>query len=318
LGINVDPERELVLTPGTQAGLFTALAATVENGDRVLLADPDYLSSERMLRFLGAVVDHVPLLRTEGGPALDLDYLEESLGRGPSLLLFSNPNNPTGAVYDEASIQRIAEIAIEGDLTVIVDQLYSRLIYDRTLFTNLIAVDGMKERCITLLGPSKTESMSGYRVGVAIAPPTITDSMEDVLSITALRAPAYAQHTLQRWLAEDEDFLSRRIADYQRLRDFTVERLSSVGVLDVYSPQGTAYMFPSVARLGLSDQEVAERLLREARVIVNPGYQFGPRGTGSFRICFAQEEGAWDAALTRMTAIFEILAKSRSTIKEGY
>ena len=85
----------------------------------------------------------------------------------------------------------------------------------------------MRERSVTLLGPSKTESMSGYRVGVAVAPAAIIDRMEDVLSVSALRAPAYAQHTLVKWLADDGPFVSNRVADYQKLRDRASTLLAS-------------------------------------------------------------------------------------------
>ena len=138
----------------------------------------------------------------------------------------------------------------------------------------------MKGRCITLLGPSKTESMSGFRVGVAVGLPRV-EAMEDVQSVTALRAPAYAQHALVRWLAEDHDFVRQRISDYQHLRDLTVARLTQADAAErvhIIPAQGTAYMFPRVLGTSASDQEIALRLAREAGVIVNPSYQFGPGG----------------------------------------
>ena len=101
----------------------------------------------------------------------------------------------------------------------------------------------MKDRCITLLGPSKTELMSGFRVGVAVGPASLIEAMEDIQSVTALRAPAYAQHTLVRWLAEDHDFVRQRIADYQHLRDLTVARLTQADAAErvqIIPAQGTA------------------------------------------------------------------------------
>lgn len=305
LGSPVDPQTELILTPGSQSALFCALSALVDEGDRVLLFDPDYLSSERMLRHLGAEVDHVPLhFEDEADQTPDLDHLAAAMQRGPRVLLFSHPNNPTGAVYSRAVLERIAELvaATEG-LTVIVDELYSRLVYEGT-FTHFTSLDGMAERTVTLLGPSKSESMSGFRLGAAVAPPEITARMEDVLSLTGLRAPAYAQHMLVGWMDEDEDFMRNRIEEYGPLRDLAVKRFNESSALQVAAPRGTAYMFPRV--LGdVPDQEIAKRLLLEANLIVNPGYQSGPRGLQHLRLCFAQEEEAWAAAVDDIVRIVE-------------
>jgi aspartate/methionine/tyrosine aminotransferase len=306
-GLEVDPDENLILTPGTQAGLFTALDSVIEPGDEALLADPDYLSTERMIRYFGARVTHIPLLHDGGGGiSLDFDELEPALKRRPKLLVFSNPNNPTGGVHSAASIHRIAELVSRSGTTVLVDQLYCRLLYDGATFHHLGAVRDVADRVITLLGPSKTESMSGYRIGLAVGPPQLIDRMEDVLSVSALRAPAYAQHILKRWLCDDGDFLVRRIEEYQRLRNVTLETVAATDVLDVWPARGTAYLFPRVL-LNLSDQEVAKRLKKECGLVVNPGYQFGPRGSGHFRICFAQDEQVWEEALHRIVVTLEAL-----------
>jgi aspartate/methionine/tyrosine aminotransferase len=311
LGVDVDPRREFAITPGSQAALFAALAALIEPGDRVVLVDPDYLSSERMVRFVGGELDHVPLVWDGGSPSIDLDALREALARDPRLVLFSHPNNPTGAVYSPELIAEVAELLRNSDAWILVDELYARLVYDGRPFAHLIAERGMKERCVTTLGPSKTESMSGYRLGVVVAPETVIDAIEDVIAITAIRAPAYAQRVLIRWLADDEEFLRRRIADYQALRDMTVERLNALDGVRVELPGGTAYAFVDVSSLGLSDQDIARRLLATAEVVVNPGYQFGPRGIGSFRLCFAQEEERWSTALDRVGAVLGTLTGAR-------
>jgi len=302
LGVEVDPDTELILTPGSQAGLFLGLSAAVEAGDTVALSDPDYISDERIIRFLGAQVAGVPLdWDTAGREArLDLDRLEAALKAGASTILFSNPNNPTGAVLDRDTIREVARLAAQHDAFVIADELYSRLVYDGRPFSHLIAEPGMRERCITLLGPSKTESMSGYRLGVAVAPAEVIDRMEDLQGVSVLRAPAYAQHVLTRWLSDDHDFVSRRIHEYQDLRDRTVETLNASGVVRVVPAQGTAYMFPDASAVGADTQTIAKALKQEAGLVVNPGYQFGTRGDRHFRICFAQEEKAWGAAMDRM------------------
>ena len=308
--LQFDPHAELMLTPGTQAGLFGALAAIVNEGDKVLLVDPDYLFSERILRFLGADVRSVPL-STGGVIQPDLATLEDSLKRlKPKLLVFSNPNNPTGAVYSPAVIARIAELAVEHDLWVVVDQLYARLVYDGKPFTHLAAQPGMRERTVTLFGPSKTESLSGYRVGVVAAPAAVIAGLEDVQSITSLRAPAYAQHVLASWLKGDTAWLAGRLKEFDNLRQMTVRAFRALPWLEIDPPGGTAYVWPDVSALGQPDSVIATAFLREAGVLVSPGYQFGVSGRGHFRICYARDEREWAPALERLVAILDRFARS--------
>jgi len=309
-GERFDPDSELMLTPGTQAGLFGALAALVGEGDDVLLFDPDYLFSERMLRFLGARVHNVPLT---DGPTVqpDFDVLAESMSRlRPKLLVFSNPNNPTGAVYSAAAIARIAELAVRHDVWVLVDELYARLVYDGAPFTHLVAQPGMRGRTITLFGPSKTESLSGYRVGVVAAPRGVIAAAEDVQSITSLRAPAYAQHVLRPWLRDDHGWLAARLNEFDRLRQMTVSAFRTLPWVNVFPQGGTAYLWPDVGAIGQPDSVVAGALLREAGVLVSPGYQFGPRGHGHFRVCYARDEREWAAALERMANVLDKFARA--------
>ena len=302
LGIDIDPHSELILTPGSQTALFVAMSATV--GGAVALVDPDYMSDEKLLRFLGARIQHVPLLWGDFSqpPSIDLEMLEAAFREGASTLVFSNPNNPTGMVLPPDVVRKIAELVRSFDATVIVDELYSRLVYDEIPFAHLIAEEGMADRCITLLGPSKTESMSGYRVGVAVGPSELIDRMEDVLGVTVLRAPAYAQHVLTNWLSDDHPFVASRVRDYQKLRDHTVETLNASGLVRVRPAGGTAYLFPDASAVGCDEQTVAKALKSDAGLLVNPGYQFGPRGARHFRICFAQDEAIWDQALERMVS----------------
>jgi len=305
LGVPVAGEEQVILTPGTQGALFVALASIVEPGDRVILPDPEYLSTERMLRYLGAEIERVPVVYAEQGrPVLDPQRLAAAAANGPRLMVFSHPNNPTGMIYDDATLALIAELAQRHDFWVLADQLYCRLVYDGEPFTNLAALPGMATRTVTTLGPSKTESLSGYRLGVAVAPATIVDTMEDIQSCTALRAPAYAQHLLSHWLVDDQSYLVDRIAEYQALRDLTVRAVNESSVMRVRPAYGSAYLFPEIL-VDATDQEIALALKRKAGIVVNPGYQFGPGGIGHLRLCFAQDEAVWKEALERLLTVVE-------------
>jgi aspartate/methionine/tyrosine aminotransferase len=279
LGVPLSPAENLALTPGTQASLFATLSALVDEGD--------------------------------GAPRLDLAALGQACEQRPKLLLFTNPSNPLGIAYDAGTIDVIAELAERWDFRVVVDSLYCRLVYEEAPFQHLIARPGMRDRCVTLLGPSKTESMSGYRVGVTVAPADVLEAIEPVLAAMSLRAPAYAQQLLSRWWTDDLQFVAERIADLRALRELSLNMLRQVPYLRAHSPQATAYLFPDVSALGLPDQEVAARLQQDAKVVVSPGYQFGPAGVGHFRVCFARDEAQWEEALGRIVAVLNALGKER-------
>ena len=176
-------------------------------------------------------------------------------------------------MFSAQIIARIARLANTYDITVLVDELYARLIHDGRRFPHLAAEPGMFARTVTLLGPSKTELLSGYRLGVVVAAPEIINRVENVLSIMALRAPAYAQHVLLPWLRDDHEWLAQRLKEFTALRTLTVESLRRLPWLKLLLQSGTAYVRPDVSALGLPGPDIAAALLCEAGVLVSPGYQ---------------------------------------------
>ncbi|WP_373356293.1 aminotransferase class I/II-fold pyridoxal phosphate-dependent enzyme [Pseudoroseicyclus sp. CXY001] len=303
IGIDVDPRRNVILTAGTQSALFAAMGALAPEGGEVALLSPEYLFDERMAAFVGAAVRHIPLDLAAETP--DLAALEAAFKAGVKTFVFSHPNNPTGTVFSAETVAEIARLAVAHDVTIVADELYCRLLHDGTPFHHIAAEPGMAERTITLLGPSKTESLSGFRLGVAIGPEALIARMENVLSITALRAPAYAQSLLTRWLGEDQDWLAARIPELTALRALTREKLATLDWLKVTTGQGTAYAWCDARALGLSGAELSQRLMTEAAVLVSPGYQFGPDTDGFFRVCYARDEAEWAAALDRMVTVLK-------------
>lgn len=290
-GWSVDATRELILTPGTQAGLFIGIGSLVEPGDTVVVPDPDYLLTERICRFFGAKVERIPLEVGSNGEALiDVERIEDVFGRlKPRLFVFTNPNNPTGAVYDSETITSLADAAMSNGVFVLADELYTRLVYDDRSATHIReAVAGMQDLTLTLVGPSKTESLSGFRVGAAVGPSALIDRMSDVLYVSAMRCPAYAQHLLARWIRDDESYVRARVTEYQDLRDLAVKQLRSIPGVAVRSPGGSSYVFPEFRELTVDDVEFCSTLRRNG-VVISPGFQFGPSGSGHVRICFGQE-----------------------------
>jgi aspartate/methionine/tyrosine aminotransferase len=307
LGRAVDPDTEVIVTPGSQGGLFAALSALVGPGDVVALADPDYFMNERISRYLGASVRRMAPVMSTGGR---LDFPEQVVksiaDAQPRVVLLSNPNNPLGGVYSRQALDGIAAQAQAVGSFVIVDELYCRLVFDGTTYTHLSMLPGMADRTVTLLGPSKTESMSGYRVGIAVGPPDVINRMERVLSLASLRTAGYAQQVLRNWLVDDEEWLAERTGAHQKIRDFVVERLAAIPGVVVLSPAGSSYVFPECSAAaggcGGDDHALAIRL-KQAGVLVSPGYQFGPAGRGRFRVNFSQQADRLARAFDRIATV---------------
>jgi len=303
LGRPVDGASQVIVTPGTQGGLFTALSALISPGDTVALPDPEYFMSERIIAYLGGKALRLPLRQDSKG-LLSITRHGLAAAASADLLVLSHPNNPTGGVYTAETVQAIADLVTAGEMLAVVDQLYCRLIFAGTKYLHLSSLPGMAERTVTLLGPSKTESMSGYRVGVAVGPAPIVDAMERVLSLTSLRTGGYSQQVLRHWMADDDTWLAERTAAHEAIRDDLVARLRAIRGVSVAPPAGSSYVFPDASgtAAGSNDHDLA-LALKDAGVLVSPGYQFGPSGRGRFRINFSQDAGRLAVALDRMETV---------------
>jgi aspartate/methionine/tyrosine aminotransferase len=246
---------------------------------------------------------------SRGIVTIDQGDLDDASQRGARLLVLSHPNNPTGGVYARESAERLARWAVAHDMFVIVDELYCRLIFDHNDYVHLCSLPGMSDRTVTLIGPSKTESMSGYRVGAAIGPADVIDAMEQVVSLASLRTAGYAQHTLRHWMDDDHEWLSERTTAHQEIRDRLVDRLRSIPGVEVAASAGSSYVFPEIsgtawARHHAGNDDHAFALeLKSNGVLICPGYQFGFAGRGHFRINFSQDAARLERASDRITQV---------------
>jgi len=305
-GAQVDGRDGLIVTPGTQGALFLAVAATVSRGDKVAIVQPDYFANRKLVEFLDGEILPVQLhyMKAESGSAgLDLDQLEAAFRAGAKVFLFSNPNNPAGVVYSAQEIGRIAELAGRYGATVIVDQLYSRLAYTGVSYTHLRAqhVDG--NSVVTIMGPSKTESLSGYRLGVAFGPSTIVDRMEKLQAIVSLRAAGYNQAVLRTWFDEPEGWMNDRILQHQAIRNDLLHVLRAVEGVFARTPDAGSYLFPRIPALTVPHADFVKILRLQAGVVVTPGTEFGPHSGDSVRLNFSQDHKAAVAAVERVAAL---------------
>ena len=162
-GAAISADTQLIITPGTQGALFLAMGSLIGRGDKVAIVEPDYFANRKIVQFFEGAMISITLdyLKSDDKAGLDLAQLENAFKNGVKVFVFSNPNNPTGVIYRPEEIHSIAQLAREYGVAVIVDQLYSRQIFDGRRYTRLCAEYIQPENLITIIGPSKTESLSG-------------------------------------------------------------------------------------------------------------------------------------------------------------
>lgn len=306
-GAKVEADKNLILTPGTQGALFLAMGSNIMPGDKVAIVEPDYFANRKMVEFFHGQLVPIKMdyMETETGAGIDLEALEAAFRDGVKLFLFSNPNNPVGCVYSYEEICTIASLAKKYGVTLIVDELYSRQVYPGIRYTHLCAQKEIPDNLITILGPSKTESLSGYRLGAAFGTPEIIDRMEKLQAIMALRCSGYNQAVFRVWFHEPEGWMEDRVRKHKEIRDAIMDRLKGVPGVSARPTDGGSYLFVTIPELDVSLHQFI-RIVREmAGVSVTPGTEFGPGFLHQFRINFSQDKENAVAAMDRLLQIME-------------
>ncbi|MGD9587692.1 MAG: pyridoxal phosphate-dependent aminotransferase [Pyrinomonadaceae bacterium] len=306
-GSPIAADKELIITPGTQGALFLALGATVTSGTKVAVVEPDYFANRKLVKFFDGEIVPIPLnylgSPSENGP--DLDRLEDAFKSGTKVFVFSTPNNPTGLVYSSSAIDSISKLAAAHDVTLIVDQLYSRMLYSGEVYTHLRACDQQPEDLITIMGPSKTESLSGFRLGAAFGTAKLIERMERLQAIVTLRAPGYNQAVLDTWFQEPAGWLENRIREHEAIRDELLEIFRAAD-FPTATPQAGSYLFPKLPPLDVEPNTFVKLLRRQAGVTVTPGTEFAPGFGDSIRLNFSQDHAAAVAAAGRIVKMVEL------------
>jgi aspartate aminotransferase len=301
-GTDVQP-LEVVMVPGSKNVLLFTLLSCVEPGDEVILPDPGYPVYESLVRFIEA--KPVPIrLREERGFRMDLDELASLVTPKTRLLIVNTPQNPTGGILTKEDVEFISRLAVERDLMVLSDEIYSQIVYGDFEHVSLLAQPGMRERTVLLDGMSKAYAMCGWRLGYGVAPRELAAKMETLMINTSSCAAAFTQMAaIEAFSAPESDLaVKRMVAEFQRRRDLMVDGLNRIPGFRCARPDGSFYAFPNVEGTGMDERTMADRLLNEAGVAVLPGTAFGEAGKGYIRLAYTQSEPHLAEALERIAS----------------
>lgn len=303
-GSKINPEENIILTPGTQGALFLAMGSMIGTGDKVAIVEPDYFANRKLVEFFGGKIIPIELdyKKYADRAGIDLKDLENKFKDGVSLFIFSNPNNPLGVIYSAEEIEGIASLAKKYGVSLIVDELYSRQIFDHRQYTHLCAMPEIPDQMITIIGPSKTESLSGFRLGIAFGNKDIILRMEKLQAIVSLRTAGYCQSVYHVWFNEPEGYMESRIKAHQDIRDELFTKFTDAGYY-VRKTEAGSYLFVELPKLDIPLKDFVVALRKLAGVTVTAGIEFGPQFTRHFRINFSQDAEAASAAADRIIEI---------------
>lgn len=309
-GLTYDPTSELLVTVGVSEGVDLAMRTIIDPGDEVISPDPGYVAYEADIIFAGGVPVPVPTYaQYEFG--VRASEIAAAITPLTKMILLGNPNNPTGAVIPQVELEGIAKLAIEHDLIVAIDEVYSRLVYDQE-HRSIASLPGMRERTILLDGFSKAYAMTGWRIGYVAAPAHILEAMLKIHQYTIMCAGTAPQEAAIQALRHGENDVRTMYEDYSRRRRMFVDGLNRIG-LNCCEPRGAFYAFPYVGASGMTDEDFAEKLLFEEHVAVVPGSAFGLAGKGYVRCAYCTAYDQLEEALVRIDRFLKKYSMASST-----
>jgi aminotransferase len=270
-GHPVDPDQEVTISCGATEAMIAAMLAAVDPGDEVIIFEPFYENYGPDCVISGAVPRYVGLRPPDW--SIDADELRSAFSHKTRAIVINTPHNPTGKVYSKAELELIAQLCIEHDAIAITDEIYEHLVY-RGRHVSMATLPGMAERTITISGASKTYSVTGWRIGWLIAPPSLTAGIRKVHDFLTVGAAHPLQIAIARALELPASFYVELLGDYHERRDAIVAGLQECG-FEAEAPDGAYYVMAGIRSFG-SDDDVAftRRLIEEVAVATVPASSF--------------------------------------------
>lgn len=279
-----DPDEEIIISLGVSQGLDIALRSLINPGDEIIIFEPCYVSYTANVDILyGKPV--VISNSVKDGFKVNPDVLKKHITSKTKAILLNYPSNPTGSTLDKNILQKIAEIAIENNLIIISDEIYSAITYGEK-HCSISSLPGMKERTILLNGFSKSHAMTGWRLGYVCGPKFLIEIMLKIHQYTALCAPSIAQFAaIEALKNSDRDVEAMRL-EYEKRKNFISSKFNEMG-LPCLVPEGAFYVFPDISKTGLNSTDFALQLIDKKKVAVVPGVAFGSAGENHIRCSYA-------------------------------
>ena len=283
-GLKYDPINEIVVTTGASEGLYCIWNVFLNSDDEVMIPSPYYSAYISQLRYSGANLVTVPVLK-DGKIKYDIEDFKARLTNNTKMILINSPHNPSGYVMTEEDLNTIAEFAIENDLIVVSDECYDNFIFEGD-FRSIATLPGMRERTIIVNSSSKTFSMTGWRIGYVMGNKTFITEIGKIHSQISLCATSFAQsgaiEAYKNVYKEVEDMAK----EFKLRRDYVANYLREIDSINFIEPKGAFYVFINVGELGMSGYEFSERILKEKGIALAPGNAYGNEWKDYVRLAY--------------------------------
>ncbi len=305
---------EVIVSCGAKHSLFNTAQAMFNRGEELIIPAPYWVSYPAIASLAKAHEVIVPT-RQEDGYRLTADDLRANITSRTKALMLNNPSNPTGSAYRRKELEAIAEIVLDKSLYVIADEIYDKIVYDDYQFTPFASLgEEVKKRTVTINGVSKAYSMTGWRIGYALARREIIAAMSKVQSHSTSNASSIAQKAGLEAIAGPQEAVGRMVTQFQRRRDFLLERLTAISGITCHKPQGAFYLFPDVSAYfgteldGMvirNSDDLAHYLLEKAQVAVVSGEGFG--SLNNIRLSYACSMENLEKGIERLASALALL-----------
>ena len=305
-GITVDPEKEITVCCGSTEAMISTLLAVCNAGDDVAIFEPFYENYGPDAVLSGAKPKFVTLRPPSDGDGewtFDERELRRAFDRHTKAIILNTPNNPTGKVFTRTELELIRDLCLEFDVLAITDEIYEHILYDGTEHISMASLDGMQDRTVTINGMSKTYSVTGWRVGWAVAPERITNAIRKVHDFLTVGAPAPLQEAGAMALSLPDEYYVKLAERYRVRRDHLIPALVAVG-FKCFRPRGAYYVMTDIGAFGFQDDvEFTRYLVKEIGVAAVPGSSFyhNPAdGARQVRFAFCKKPETLDEAGKRL------------------
>jgi len=294
-GMDVDPDRHVTVCCGSTETMLSTLLAVLNPGDQVIIFEPFYENYGPGCIIAGAEPVWVPLTAPEF--TFDPDRLRRAVSPRTRAIVFNTPNNPSGKVFSRPELETIADVCLAHDLIAITDEIYEHIVFDGLGHTPIATLPGMADRTVTISGISKSYSVTGWRVGYAVAPPDISVGIRRAHDFVTVGAPHPLQEAAVTALTLPDSYYVWLREMYQAKRDLLLGSLKDAGFV-TFTPHGAYYILTEVGhfleRYGIADDAAfAMWLVKEVGVATVPGssfYAHAELGRTKIRFCFPKTD----------------------------
>lgn len=286
--IRAKPEN-IVVTTGSTEAIMLGLMCAIDPGEGVMVPDPGFLAYKPAVEAINGMPISIPL-HEEDGFQIDVERMERVIvPEKTNVLILNSPSNPTGTVFSRKVLEEVAGFAVEYGLLIISDEAYEKLVYEDAKHISIGSLNGMEDRVLTLHSFSKTYAMPGFRLGYAVGEEKLVSAMTKLHIFTSLCAPTLSQVTAIEALKGTQEPVRKMVREYDRRRRMIIKRLNEIPGFRCAEPKGAFYAFPNISYYKMKSYKFAEWLLKNAKVAVVPGTEFGRMGEGFIRCSYATE-----------------------------